>query len=75
MLSIEQCRKILGPAYRLSDDELEHVREQLYALADITVAAFESQRNFGGRPPGTARGGNDDSVGEEGNSQRHGETV
>ena len=40
MLSIERCRQILGPGCQLSDDELERLREHLYALADITVAGF-----------------------------------
>ena len=38
MISIEQCREILGGDLELSDPELEQLRDQLYRLAEIVVA-------------------------------------
>jgi hypothetical protein len=40
MISVEQCRRILGEGCRASDNELERLREQLYALADIATSAY-----------------------------------
>jgi hypothetical protein len=41
MISLAECRRILGDAARgLSDAELERLRRELYGLADITVSSF-----------------------------------
>jgi hypothetical protein len=41
MISLAECRKILGEAGRdLSDAQLERLRRELYGLADITVTCF-----------------------------------
>ena len=41
MISLAECRRILGEAARgLSDAELERLRRELYGLADITVSSF-----------------------------------
>jgi len=40
VLSIEQCRKVLGPACELTDSALESFRDQLYGLADIGIDLF-----------------------------------
>ncbi len=37
MLSLQACRKILGPSCALSDSDLEQYRDSLYALADIAL--------------------------------------
>jgi hypothetical protein len=38
MISLEECRKLLGDAaHGLSDAELEHLRQQTYGLADIAL--------------------------------------
>jgi hypothetical protein len=44
MISLDECRKLLGPTCELSDEELERLRDDLYALADIVVTAFLERR-------------------------------
>lgn len=40
MLSLDRCRSLLGPAgTQISDSNLEILRDQLYALADIACEA------------------------------------
>ncbi len=46
MISLAECRKILGAAGRdLTDAQLERLRRDLYGLADITVTHFLATRN------------------------------
>ena len=46
MISLAECRKILGEAGRdLSDAQLERLRRELYGLADITVTCFLEGRS------------------------------
>jgi hypothetical protein len=40
MLSLERCREILGTECALSDAELELLRDQLAALADIVLEVY-----------------------------------
>ncbi len=41
MLSVKNCRELLGPTSRiLADEEVEELREQLYCLAGLTVGQF-----------------------------------
>ncbi|MEA2562131.1 MAG: hypothetical protein QOH06_3635 [Acidobacteriota bacterium] len=48
MLSLEECRKILGDEARgLSDADLELLRQQLYGLADIAISCFLTRRDEG----------------------------
>jgi len=53
MLSTERCRRLLPSGTTISDDELEALREILYAVAetvlDQTTADFEARR---GQPDG-----------------------
>jgi hypothetical protein len=43
-LSVEECRRLLGPASeRIADTEVERIREMLYALAALIVEGFEGQ--------------------------------
>ena len=45
MISLTECRKILGDAARdLSDADLERLRQEVYGLADITVSVFLERR-------------------------------
>jgi hypothetical protein len=51
MISLAECRKILGDAAReLSDTDLERLRQELYGLADIAVTCFLNKGNKT-RPP------------------------
>jgi hypothetical protein len=46
MISLAECRKILGKAeHELSDAELDRLRQALYGLADITVTCFLAKTN------------------------------
>jgi hypothetical protein len=48
MISLEECRKLLGDAGRgLSDAELDHLRQRIYGLADIAVSCFLTRRAEG----------------------------
>ena len=52
MISLAECRKILGDAGRgLSDAELERIRQDLYGLADIAVTNFLARRKRTTTPP------------------------
>jgi len=51
MISLEECRRILGEVARdLSDDDLDHLRRQLYGLADITVTCFLKRNRAAASP-------------------------
>lgn len=50
LLSTDRCRKAIGPTCDLGDSELEQVRDQLYALAEIVVDQL-FQRSFPSSPP------------------------
>ena len=56
MLSIEQCRTLLRPECQLSDDDLEQLRDRLYALADVVTTAFVEQRACDNGRPLSKRG-------------------
>lgn len=52
MISLAECRKILGDAGRgLSDAELERLRQELYGIADIAVSSFLAKRKRTTPPP------------------------
>ena len=44
MLSLEECRQILGKDCNLQDKELEDLRHDLYALAEITIDSFQEKQ-------------------------------
>lgn len=39
LVSLDRCRQLLGSGCKLTDDELNRIREQLYGLANVAVAA------------------------------------
>ena len=43
MLSLRRCRELLGDNCQLSDSEIEMVREQLYALAQVVLGASQGR--------------------------------
>ena len=52
MISLAECRKILGEAGRdLTDAQLDRLRRELYGLADITVTCFLAQGGRKGTVP------------------------
>ena len=48
VLSLRTCRELLGPRCLLSDAELETLRDQLYALAELTLVALSPDNEGGG---------------------------
>jgi len=44
MLNIEQCRRILGSNCQLTDEELERLRDEMCALADIAITTLLEAR-------------------------------
>ncbi|HBL30985.1 MAG TPA: hypothetical protein DD490_29480 [Acidobacteria bacterium] len=52
MISLVECRKLLGDAGReLTDAQLERLRQDLYGLADIAVTCFLSQAQASRKAP------------------------
>lgn len=48
MVTLCKIREILGPDCSLSDAELELLRDQLVALADIALEVYRDQHRTGG---------------------------
>lgn len=44
MISLERCRKVLGPNNRLSDESLATVREQLYCFAELSLNIWDYRK-------------------------------
>ena len=42
MITLSKCRQILGKSCALADPELELLRDQFYALADVAITTFFS---------------------------------
>ena len=47
MLSLDKCRRILGPDCDLSDQDIERLRDQLCDLATVAIVVHEEQRQAG----------------------------
>ena len=46
-LSLERCRKLLGPENSVPDERLVTLRDQLYCLAELVLDLRDSRRGFG----------------------------
>lgn len=44
MLSLQKCRSSLGTDCNLTDAQLEQLRQELYAWAEVAIGAFCAQR-------------------------------
>ena len=47
MLTLQKCRSLLGADCKLTDAELEQLRQELYALSDVAVEAFCAPKKAG----------------------------
>lgn len=45
MLSVQQCRAALGGRPDLTDNDIERLRTQLYAIAEVAVHQFKVDRD------------------------------
>lgn len=43
-LSLEECRKLIGPGRKISDEELIAWRDCCYDLADVVLTAYHDSR-------------------------------
>jgi hypothetical protein len=50
MISLERCRKVLGPKNRLSDENLATLREQLYCFAELALNVRDRQKTTDSEP-------------------------
>lgn len=44
MLSLQKCRSLLGTDCKLTDSQIEQLRQEIYAFSDVAVEAFCAQR-------------------------------
>lgn len=52
MLSLQKCRSLLGTHCKLTDAELEQLRQEMYACADVAIESFCASRKPGASPTG-----------------------
>ena len=45
MLSIAECRELLGPTPELTDEDVQQLRDHLYGLADIALTHYFQERD------------------------------
>jgi hypothetical protein len=45
MLSLERCRKLLGPENNVPDEKLVTLRDQLYCLAELVLDLRDNSQN------------------------------
>jgi hypothetical protein len=43
MLSVDQCRQLLGDDGHLSDAEIARLRDDLYGMAEVTVGVWQQR--------------------------------
>lgn len=51
MLTVEQCRKLLSTEENISDTELESVRDELYAFAELAFEIYQADVESGSKNP------------------------
>jgi hypothetical protein len=44
VLTLQKCRSVLGTDCKLTDSELEQLRQELYAYADIALESFRASK-------------------------------
>lgn len=44
MLSLQQCRSLLGTDCNLTDAQVEQLRQELYALSEVAIGALQNQK-------------------------------
>jgi hypothetical protein len=57
VLTLEQCRKVLGDQIQLDDDALIALRAQLYTLARLAIELAESETSSNHRADRSLDGG------------------
>jgi hypothetical protein len=50
MLSLQECRKILGPSCSLDDNDIALLRDSYYSLADVILSSYRKKQKT---PPKT----------------------
>jgi hypothetical protein len=50
MITLERCRKVLGPKNGLSDETLATLREQLYCFAELALNVRDRQETTDSEP-------------------------
>jgi hypothetical protein len=51
VLSLRKCRDLLGPKEKITDEELEKLRDQLQDIAQIAVSMFQEGNKPHPPPP------------------------
>jgi len=44
LLNLEKCRFLLGTDCKLTDSEVEQLRQEMYGLADVATQVFRTQK-------------------------------
>jgi hypothetical protein len=47
VLSLQKCRSLLGTDCKLTDSQVEQLRQEIYALSDVVIESFCAQKVYG----------------------------